>query len=177
MQLIPRTLLRMSGIVAVALVTPLFAQTPWITGYYSAGNTALPVSQIPWAKYTHVIHFAASTDGNGNVIPYYLKQSEINLITQSNPPGTKVLVAIKDNDNNLNYFPQSTSPSLIGAFVNSIVNFVNNNKYDGVDIDWEKNVNATQFDNLLTQLRAAMPNKVITMAGNPGTAAVAGASN
>jgi GH18 family chitinase len=164
-------------LIFTAIASNAVAQQPWITGYYSAGNAALPVSKIPWAKYTHIIHFAASTDGNGNVITYYLTQAEINLMTQSNPPGTKVLVAIKDNDNNLNFFSQSTAPSLIGAFVASIVNFVDNNKYDGVDIDWEKNVNAAQFAALLTQLRVAMPNKVITMAGNPRNSSVAGASN
>lgn len=142
------------------------AQGPWITGYYSANNGNLPISQIPWAKYTQVIHFAASTDGSGNVIPYYLNQSEIDLLTRSNPPGTKVLVAIKDNDNNNNYFGQSTAPATIAAFVQSIAQFVTSNGYDGVDFDWEKNVNITQYDDLLSRVRAAMPDKIITMAGN-----------
>ena len=176
---LPRRLL-VTSIISLASFSAgaLYAQQkPWITGYYSAGNSALPVSKIPWAKYTHLIHFAASTDGSGNVIPYYLTQAEINLVTQSNPPGTKVLLCIKDNDNNYNYFGQSTAPALLPAFVTSIANFVNNNKYDGVDIDWEKNVNATQFEALLTQLRAALPGKIITMAGNPRNSSVAGASN
>lgn len=176
MAAIPRRLLKLMGTAAAACLG-LSAQTPWITGYYSAGNSALPVSRIPWAKYTHVIHFAASTDGKGNVIPYYLRPSEINLFTHSNPPGTKVLVAIKDNDNDFSYFSQSTAPGLLGSFVGSIVDFVDNNNYDGVDIDWEKNVNATQFAALLNQLRAAMPNKVISMAGNPRNSPAAGAGN
>jgi GH18 family chitinase len=149
-------------------------QSPWITGYYSAQNGNLPVSQIPWAKYTHVIHFAASTDGAGHIIPYYLTQAEINLITTSHPPGTKVLVSIKDNDNNLNNFPNSTAVGTIDGFVTSIVNFVVNNGYDGVDLDWEKNVNVTQYDSLLSKLRAALPaSKIIALVANPNTVPVA----
>jgi hypothetical protein len=153
----------------------LYAQlNPWITGYYSAQNGNLPISQIPWAKYKDVIHFAASTDGTGNVIPYYLTQAEINLITTSHPPGKKVLVSIKDNDNNLNNFPNSTVAGTIDAFVTSIVDFVVKNGYDGVDFDWEKNINVTQYDSLLTKVRAALPaSKIITMAANPNTAPVA----
>src|SRR2546426_11816752 len=73
-------------LIAAPFSAGLYGQ-PWITGYYSAQNGNLPISQIPWAKYTHVIHFAASTDGQGNVILYYLTQDEINLLTRSNPPG------------------------------------------------------------------------------------------
>jgi len=152
----------------------LSAQQPWITGYYSAGNGNLSVAQIPWSKYTHVIHFAASTDGAGNVIPYYLTAAEMKLMTQSNPPGTKVLVAIKDNDNNLNYFPQSAATATFAA---NIAKFVSDNGYDGVDLDWEKNINVANFDKLLKDLRAAMPDKVITMAGNGNNYQVAKDSN
>jgi len=37
----------------------------------------MPVSSIPWNKYTHINHFAASTDGGGKVLLYYLTQAEI----------------------------------------------------------------------------------------------------
>jgi len=41
---------------------------------------------------------------------------------------------------------------------------VNSNGYDGVDIDWEQNVNVTQYADLMSRMRAAMPGKVITVA-------------
>src|SRR5690349_16370280 len=89
---------------------------PWITGYYSAQNGVLPVSTIPWNKYTHMIHFAASTPGDGTVSMYYLTQAEINALTASRPTGKKVLLCIKDNDNNYNAFPQSASAGNIARF-------------------------------------------------------------
>src|SRR6185436_13640590 len=147
---------------------------PWISGYYSAQNGRLPAYKIAWDKYTHVIHFAASTPGDGTVSMHYLTTADINALITARPPGKKVLVAIKDNDFNLNQsFAQSTTPAKIDAFVQNIANFVNTYGYDGVDLDWEKFVNVAQFDALLSKLRAALPNKEITMAANPGNSQVA----
>jgi len=141
----------------------------WVTGFYSAQNGVLPISNIPWDKYTHIIHFAAAPNSDGTVDLHYLTQSEIKSITTARPAGKTVLVSVKDNDSNLNAFAAATSPATIATFTNNIVNFVNSNGYDGVDLDWESKINTTQYQNLLMRLRSAMPGKVITMdAGNWG---------
>jgi len=159
-------------------------QGQWISGYYSSQNGVLPVSSIPWSKHTHIIHFAAapgldgSGNGNGTVELHYLSQADINAVIAARPAGKQVLVCIKDNDSHLSAFAQSTAPATIATFVSNIVNFVNTNQYDGVDIDWEQNINVTQYNDLLTRLRNAMPAKTITIAaGNwGGLDSVAGAS-
>ncbi|HYM08907.1 MAG TPA: glycoside hydrolase family 18 protein [Terriglobales bacterium] len=152
-------------VLALLLSASLFGQ--WITGFYSAQNGVMPVSAIPWSKYTHINHFAASTDGSGNVLLYYLSQPEINTLIASRPAGKKVLVTIKDNDSNSNAMASSTASGTLSTFVNNIVSFVNSNGYDGVDIDWEHGVNVSQYESLLTGLRSAMPGKVIaTDVGN-----------
>jgi chitinase len=156
----------------------------WISGYYGSQNGVLPVSSIAWSKYTHIIHFAAAPgvdlngNGDGSVELHWLSQADINAMIAARPAGKQVLVCIKDNDFHLGAFPQSTSPAMIATFVSNIVNFVNTNGYDGVDLDWEQNINVTQYNDLLTRLRNAMPAKVISMAvGNFGNLpSVAGAS-
>ena len=154
-------------VLAALLNTGLYGQ--WITGFYSAQNGVLPISSIPWDKYTHIIHFAAAPNSDGTVDLHYLTQDEISAITASRPAGKNVIVAIKDNDSNLNAFPAATSPETIDTFANNIVNFVNANGYDGVNIDWEANINTAQYQDLLMRLRNAMPTKVIAMdAGNWG---------
>jgi chitinase len=95
---------------------------------------------------------------------HYLVQAEINELISSRPAGKKAIVCIKDNDSNSGAFASATGSGTIATFVNNIVNFVNSNGYDGVDIDWEQNVNVTQYANLMSRLRAAMPGKVITVA-------------
>jgi chitinase len=144
----------------------------WISGYYAAQNGALSASNIPWSKYTHIIHFAAgpAASGNGTVDLLFLTQAEINALIAARPAGKHVLVSIKDNDFQLTALAQNTSPAMIATFVSNIVNFVNTNGYDGVDIDWEQNINVAQYNDLLARLRKAMPAKVITMAaGNWGS--------
>ncbi|HEX4168372.1 MAG TPA: glycoside hydrolase family 18 protein, partial [Bryobacteraceae bacterium] len=74
------------------------------------------------------------------------------------------LVCVKDNDHNLKAFAQATTPSRLPDFVRNITSFVSRNGYDGVDIDWEANVDVAQYANLLSRLRTAMPQKIITLA-------------
>src|SRR5207249_2736510 len=62
------------------------------------------------------------------------------------------------------------------TYVNNIVNFVNTYGFDGVDLDWERGVIASQYGDLMTRLRNAMPNKLITMSVNGDFVSVA-ASN
>jgi len=156
-------------LVLLALLTScMYGQ--WITGYYSANNGVEPVSAIPWSKYTHLIHFAASAgvgtngQGNGTVNMQYLVQPEINQLITSRPAGKKVIVELADNGSYLMAFAQNTAPGMINTFVNNIVSFVISNGYDGVDIDWEANINTAQYQNLITLLRTAMPSKIITVA-------------
>lgn len=176
----PKFALSLAFIVLLAIAGPFtasLAAQQWVTSYYETGNGVLPITAIPWSKYTHIVHFCASTPGDGTVSLEYMTQSEINNLVAARPPGEKVLACIKDRDSNYNALPQSSAPARIAAFVNNIAAFVRANGYDGVDIDWEKNVNTTQFIDLITRLRAAMPDKLITMAGNPNNAAGAGGSH
>src|SRR6476620_6110438 len=87
----------------------------WISGVFTAQNGVLPVSSIPWNKYTHIIHFAAAPgldsmgNGNATVSSYYISQAEIRELIASRPAGKKVLLCLKDNDANRNAFSQSTA--------------------------------------------------------------------
>jgi chitinase len=147
----------------------------WITGYYSAGNGIEPVASIPWNKYTHVNHFAAAPGvsggaGDGTIELHYLTQAEtIQIVAAAHKTGKKILVTIKDNDSYAGAFGQSTAPALVSKFASKIVSFVIANGYDGVDLDWEHQINVPQYADLLKRLRAAMPNKIMTIAaGNWG---------
>jgi len=167
-----------------ATITPSGSGQPtaqWISGYYSSQNGVLPVSNIPWSKYTHIIHFAAAPGINGTVAMGYLSQVDINALIAARPAGKKAVVCIADAASwttGATSFANATSAGNIAQFVANIANFVNANGYDGVDIDWEQNINVTQYSDLLTRLRNAMPAKTITIAaGNwGGLPSVAGAS-
>lgn len=159
----------MKNLLALTLLTAAGLQGQWMTGYFSSQNTSMPVTSIPWDKYTHIIHFAAAPalgsdgQGNGRVSMYYLISPEVHQLIASRPAGKKALVCIKDNDNNSSAFAQSLSSGLIGSFVSDVVNLVQSNGYDGVDIDWEQNVDVNEYHQFLLRLRAALPGKTITI--------------
>ena len=152
----------------------------WITGYYSDNNSVESISQIPWGDYTHIIDFGAAPgvdgngDGNGTVENHYLVPSDnYAIVAAAHAAGKKVLVCVKDNDEHLNAFAQATAPSLLPTFVSAIANYVTTYGFDGVDIDWEQNINTSQNIDLISRLRAAMPTKLITMAAGDWSGPVA----
>jgi len=161
-------------LIALIWLLSLSLQGQWITGVYSAQNGVLPISNIPWSKYTHIIHFAAAPNSDGTVSMYSLTQSNIDALIASRPAGKKVIVEMADTG--CCWSQATNSPGTIAAYVKNIVTFVNSNGYDGVDLDWEHNINTTQYVDLVTRLRNAMPTKLITMAVNADMTAAAAAS-
>ena len=146
---------------------PATLTTQWISGFYAAGNGVLPIANIPWSKYTHVIHFCATPGASGTLAMAYLTQTEINqIVPAAHAAGKKVIVCIGDapGGNMLD----ATSPTNLAAFIANIVSFVNSNGYDGVDFDWEHNVSVTQYENLFSQLRTAFGTSklILTDTGN-----------
>jgi hypothetical protein len=57
-------------VLATLLSIGLYGQ--WITD--SAQNRVLPISNIPWDKYTHIIHFAAAPNSDGTIALHYLRR-------------------------------------------------------------------------------------------------------
>ena len=139
---------------------PAFGQ--WVTGYYPV-QSVQPVSAIPWNNYTYIIQFAAAPGPNGTVDLHYLNPARIRELLSARPDGKKVMVSLMDGETG---FKDATSPENLDRFVGSIAEFVNQYGYDGVDIDWERDILPGQFEKLIRRLRDAMPVKVITMAGS-----------
>jgi len=166
----------------LAALSSLGLHGQWITGNYSSGNTVEPVSAIPWSKYTHVVLFAGGpcAANDGTVCMGYLTQSEIGAFIASRPSGKKALVSLGDQCAGFNgcgdgsSWIADTAPGLVGTFAQNIANFVNSNGFDGVDFDWEGvgsglKIDVSQYETLLSLVRAALPNKTIAMAvGNWG---------
>jgi GH18 family chitinase len=156
---------QLSLTVAAAQAPPPASSGQWIVGNYS-DQMGVPVSSIPWSKYTHMFMYAAApcTAGDGTVCLQYLLQSDISaVVAAGHSAGKKVLVTLKDNENNLNAFTQDTASGLLNTFVGNLASFVNSNGFDGVDLGWVSNVNVTQYNSLISALHSALPGKVISM--------------
>jgi chitinase len=73
--------------------------------------------------------------------------------------GKKAMMVFMDNDTNgnSNSFPSATSPANVDNLVSNMVALVNQYNLDGVDIDWEANINTSQYTTFIGKLRAALP--------------------
>lgn len=145
----------------------LTLQGQWVNGFYVGNNGVETIPNIPWTKYTAVIHFAAyagvngSNVGNGTVNMSNIPDTAA--LIAARPAGKKVLLCLKDNDSFHSAFGQSAASGTRATFVTNITSAVVSNGYDGVDLDWEASVNTTDYIALIAALRAAMPTKLITM--------------
>lgn len=141
---------------------------PWITGYYV--DTTLPMSDIPWSKMTHAVHFKIKpSDGSGNLTGIPGENADA-FTAAAHAAGVKALVCLGDNEGNVSTMTTSMSNHLYD-YVNNVVNFVNAHGYDGVDVDWEtgsfgKDPDKTNYINFLNALKNALgPGRILTVAG------------
>src|SRR5436309_9042375 len=154
-------------VILLALLLPAAhadAQQMWISGYYV--DTTLNMSDIPWSKLTHAIHFQMHpADGAGNI--FGIPGGNADAFTSSaHAAGVKALLSLGDSNGSTGLFSSSVTNNLNG-FVGNVVNFVNAHHYDGVDMDWEGgNYRSADLNNyiiLINALRNALGSKPLTM--------------
>jgi GH18 family chitinase len=141
----------------------------WVVGFYTVGM-GQPISEVPWNKITHLNLCCAAAGANGSLSENWLTPSSYSqLRSMAQAANVKIIVSIGDQGVPTNYFPSNTTPGMVSTFANSIAAYINANGFDGVDLDWESNVNASQYIDLMAKVRAAMPNKLVMMdVGNWG---------
>ncbi len=171
------TMYRASRLTLIVLVvlSSMDLHGQWITAIWSSNGSPEPVSAIPWSKFTHVTHWAALPNRNGTINSYGIYPADTAaLLVGGHTAGKHVLWAISFTDDGT--WASATSPGTIATFVANITNFTTSNGYDGVDLDWEANINIAQFKDLIFRLRNAMPDKTIIMDVLPGDAGIVAAA-
>jgi len=152
----------------LALVIPVSAQ-PWRTAYFfQPSSGTLPIASAPFSKYTHVTQAdLLPTSACGlDTTTYGLAGNIAPFVSAVHTAGAKALVTLLGDSTTGTYLANCTTSSTLSAFVTTLSSFVNTNGYDGIDIDWEANVDSypTQWENLMTALRTALPGKTISCA-------------
>ncbi|MBB5868022.1 chitinase [Allocatelliglobosispora scoriae] len=161
--------------IAAALVTSTPANAVVLpNNFKSVGympSWAGSVNSIQYNKLTHINYAFALPNANGTLQAIENPSKLSSLVSLAHAGNVKVSIAIGGwNDGN-----DSAFESLAGnatartAFVNNVVNFVNQYNLDGVDIDWEYPDPGTSGNNytaLMSQLSTAMHSrgKILTAA-------------
>lgn len=165
---------------AVAYLLPhstVGAATKWRTTYYANQEpfaSMLPLSEVPWQKYTHVIQGFIVPTNIGDVpgidtAGYNIESNAEEFVRLAHQNKVKALVSLIVGKAHVSAMENNTADSVrMEKFIVELTTFVTKNNYDGIDIDWEAPTNNfnTQFPEFIKQLRAALPDKIITIAGS-----------
>lgn len=137
------------------------AQAPmWVTGYwYSPGiYGGLGVGQIDFTGLTHIVHYYVLPNSDGTLdsdsMQAVADQARA-LIGAAHSHGVKVLLGVAQTASGGDFL-SATRPAYVQGFVANIMNVVNQYGYDGVDLDWEANIDSRQFTDLAMDLRGAL---------------------
>ncbi|HTR22597.1 MAG TPA: glycoside hydrolase family 18 protein [Terriglobales bacterium] len=101
-------------------------------GYWSKYQTpAYGAKQIPYKKLTHINHYGVSfgSDASLYVPDGFLEPA---LIRKAHKAGLKVLLGLGGD-----FWALDGHPVLVATLVGNLWDFISQNGYDGVDIDWE----------------------------------------
>jgi chitinase len=142
-------------------VTPAKAAEKWVTAYYTNWQTnGYPANRVDYTAVTHVVLAHWLTNSNGTIQSSGWDSTCSSIVGPAHAAGVKVLMMLGGSDD-LN-FGSAGSPTYQPTLINSIQGKVSACGLDGVDLDWEDNVNTANFISLAKNLRAASPGYVIT---------------
>ena len=119
------------------------------------------VNSIQYSKLTHINYAFLTPTTGGGLNPLDNLPKFTSLISAGHNNNVKVLIAVGGGGGGDAFHTIVASSSLRTAFVNNMVNFVNQYNADGVDIDWEFPSVGTEANNFLLmmqQLASAMHN-------------------
>lgn len=142
------------------------AVTPWRTAYfYEPAAATMPLEAIPWSSYTHVIQYAAvpandcTLDARRNrMTPAAIAR----FVRLAHAAGVKALLGLVQ-DTGAAVMRRCTDSAHMERFIANVSRFVQDNRYDGLDVDWENGILEPQYQGLLVGLRDAMPSQVLTV--------------
>jgi GH18 family chitinase len=138
----------------------------WIMGYYVAWQTGLyPPSHIDFTAITHIALGHWLTAANGTVQPSAMDELGPAIVLAAHRSARKAVMMLGGSDDT--NFASAANSTNRSNLVNSILNKIDSMSLDGVDLDWELNIDRTDFVALAQALRRSRPNLVITAPIDP----------
>ncbi|SCL26731.1 Chitinase, GH18 family [Micromonospora pallida] len=119
------------------------------------------VNTVQYGKITHINYAFVLPNGDGSLRPVENPGKLSSLVSLAHGNNVKVSIAIGgwNNGDDSAFEALAANSGTRTAFVNNVVNFVNQYGLDGVDMDWEypdPGASATNFSLLMQQLSGAL---------------------
>ena len=146
-------------------VIPTPSSPPFIVLAYA--TEGIIADLIPYEKLTHINYafLTPKADGTFNPINNGWKLKQI--AKSAHEQGVRVCISVGGWGWDAQFEELAANPETRGAFVQNLKAFVDEYGLDGVDMDWEypdPGQSAQNFLSLIRELRAAMPDKLLTTA-------------
>ena len=130
-----------------------------VIGYYPHWlKDDLPPEEIDLKNLTHIIHAFAWPNSDGTLSTYN-GMIDGNLNYQVHLSGKQILISLGGWGNSTAFSDVTGNSSLRSTFIANIISFIQQNDYDGVDIDWEYPSTFVHKENLtlfVSELRSAL---------------------
>jgi chitinase len=141
------------------------ATTKKLVGYFEAGDIGAKqyfVPDIPADLLSHVIYAFADVTPAGECVSVDAKDDGINFPLladlKAEYPQLRALISVGGASHSTNFSAVAADQGLRTTFVQSSVQFMTQNGFDGIDIDWEFPVpkDSANFTTLLQELRSQL---------------------
>ena len=135
------------------------SQTPAVVLGYIPGWNQIPYDQLPWDRMTHAAHAFVGADAEGALVPHDPGVPDPLLAEAAHKHGVKLILSIGGAGSDAYLDPLARDPESLGRYIRNIVQAVEDNHYDGVDLDWEhpETEQANRgYVRMLSGLRAAL---------------------
>ncbi len=135
------------------------AQKQWSVLFYYAGDP-VPLKSLPWKAVTHVTVIAIGVNPEGSLAMGTPNPSVDfpEIVNAAHANGRKALINLNDIGNGSTNMAAAVSCCL-GKMVSNVNNFVNHYGFDGIELDWERTLpasNRTHSASLETNLTRAL---------------------
>lgn len=153
-----------ASIMLVLLLEGLAAAQPsgiWVTAYYPGWRqNRLAPANIDFGAITHLVHFSVvpRRDGSLDAAVNMLNSAHIKaVVSAAHDAGKKVLFSVGGQDTR-EQFESAIGDKYRAAFIASLVSFMRDNGYDGIDIDMEAILarDARGYARFIRELRAKL---------------------
>ena len=124
-------------------------------------------SLIPYDKLTHINYAFLTPKEDGTFNPLLNGRKLVHIVQTSHTKNVKALISVGGWGWDQQFETMAANPESRAAFVQNLKAFVDQYQLDGADIDWEypdAGQSSENFLALIQELRAAMPDKLLTTA-------------
>lgn len=158
----------------VVTVNPAPATTAeqWVMGYYVAYQRALyPPEAIDWNGLSHVIMARVKANADGSLDtnfdwdPVNGPALAMDIAARAHAAGRKAILMLGGDDNGAEILSAVTHHR--AAFIANLRDAMIAYGYDGLDLDWENQIDWNLFQLFAQELRQAMPSAILTLPTGP----------